>query len=442
MLALLIGTVYCANLWLSAKGLVWPTLVLVLALFSSVVVVALYPTARRYLPALFILSVIGFPQYLPDPYAPEFVAPFKFAKFVALGCLFLMFKPAPSRGGVVFLALLIVATCVAAFKGKTGNIEAEIWYVLFIVVGLNTKCRLEFANSANLLLSALERLFYLLIPLAIFTRATGLHDERAGETVVYFYGHWVGIVTAFAIYAGFSRQSVVFSSSWIRISFLIITIFVCMASYQSAHFVLFIIAVSIAIYQRSHRGGGISTILLPSVGLVSMLAVGAIILARAETDTWLYLKISQVYLLGSGNFMEAGNSVLIRISQLLSILEQGTVWSILFGSGVFSTYLASGAYWDAVVFHEATFPEREILAGELQYIHESVVMLLKWGGLVGLGLACLGAFRLRKSAFVDRGTAILVATVFIMFFASSLQTGLLVTGLFVLSMGFSRHASN
>jgi hypothetical protein len=441
-LALLVGAVYCANLWLSAKGLVGPTLMLVLALFISVVVAALQPASRPYVPALFLLSVIGFPQYLPDPYAPEFVAPFKFAKFVALGCLFLMLKPAPSRGGIAFLALLTVATGVALFNGKIGDVGAEIWYVLFIAVAFNAKCRPDFVKSASLLLSALERLFYLLIPIGMFTRATGLHDERAGETVVYFYGHWVGIVTAFAIYAAFSRQSVVFSFSWIRIVLLVITIYFNMASYQSAHFVLFIIALSIVMLQRGHRGSGVSSLLLPSVALVSLLAGGAILLARVETHTWLYLKISQLYLLTSGNVIDASNSVMIRASQFLSIFEQGTVWSILFGRGAFSTYLASGAYWDTVIFHEATFPERELLAGELQYIHESVVMLLKWAGLVGLGLAYLGAFRLRTSALVDRGTATLVATIFLMFFASSLQAGLLITGLFVLSTGFIRHASN
>jgi hypothetical protein len=441
-LALVSGSIYFVNLWLSSEGLVWPTLLLVLALFSSVVVAALTPAARRYLPALFLLSVIGFPEYLPDPYAPEFVAPFKFAKFVALSCLLLIFKPVSSTGGLAFLAMLMVATGVAVFKGKIGDVGAEIWYVLLIVVALNAKCRREFANSAYLLLSALERLFYLLIPLAILTHATGMYDKRAGETLVYFYGHWVGIVTAFAIYLAFSRQSVVFGSLWIRVILLLSTIFVCMASYQSSHFALFIIAVSIAMIQRGHGSSGMSTTLLSSVALVSLLVVGAIIMALGETGTWLYLKVSQLYMLASGNFLESGNSVVIRISELLSIFEQGTIWSIFFGNGAFSIYLPKGAFWDIVIFHEATFPERELLAGELQYIHESVVMLLKWVGLVGLGLACLGVFRLRKNALVERGTATLVAIVFLLFFASSLHTGLLITGLFVLSMGFNRHASN
>lgn len=441
-LALLSGSIYFANLWLSAKGHVWPTLLLVLVLFSSVVVAALNPAARRYLPALFMLSVIGFPEYLPDPYAPEFFAPFKFAKFVAFSCLLLILKPAPSKGGIAFLALLMVATGVAVFKGKIGDIGAEIWYVLLIVIALNAKCRQEFANSAYLLLSALERIFYLLIPLAILTHATGMYDERAGETVVYFYGHWVGIVTAFAIYLVFSRQSEVFGSLWIRVSLLLGTIFVCIASYQSSHFALFIIAVSIAMIQRGHGSSGMSTTLLSSVALVSLLVVGAIIMAHGETGTWLYLKVSQLYLLASGSVLEAGNSVVIRISELLSIFEQGNIWSITFGHGAFSTYVAKGAFWDIVIFHEATFPERELLSGELQYIHESVVMLLKWTGLVGLGLAFLGVFRLRTNPLVERGAATFVAIVFLLFFASSLQTGLLITGLFVLSMGFNRHASN
>lgn len=438
-LALLSGALYCVNLWLGAQGLAWPTILLVLALFGAVVAAAFVPAARRYLPALFFMSVVGFPQYSADPYAAEFVAPFSFAKFVALSSLLLMCKPAPSKYGMAFFGLVVLATIAAALSGRIGNVWAEVWYVFLIVFALNVQVRPSLANAARLLLGAMERLFYLLIPLAMFTLATGLTDERSGGTVVYFYGHWVGIATAFAIYAASSRQSTVFGSTWIRISLMVTTFFFCIASYQSGHFVLIIIALLIVMAQRRHEYGQRSVIFLPVVVLATLLVSGAVILARGETDSWLFMKVSQLFLLGSGGFIEGSNSVLIRVSELISMFEQGNLWTILFGRGAFSTYLAEGAFWDIVIFHKATFPEREILAGELQYIHEPVVMLLKWVGLVGLGLACLGMYRLRQSVLVDRVTATLVAVVLLMFFASSLQTGFLITGLFVLSNGFKRH---
>ncbi|MEW5755443.1 MAG: hypothetical protein AB1810_04010 [Pseudomonadota bacterium] len=441
LLALSAGTLYCVNQWLTVHGLKWPTTLLVLVLFGVVAITAVQPALRRYLPAIFFLSVIGFPAYSADPYAIDYVAPFSLAKFVALGSLALMCRPALSVYGISLFFIIVIATGMAVLLGRFGDIWAEVWYVILIVFALNTMGRKGLASSAHLLLSALERIFYLLVPIAAFTYATGMHDERSGGTVVYFYGHWIGIATTFAVYAALSQQSTVFRVSWIRLTLLITTIYVCMASYQSAHFILFIVAVLIAMYQQRKRGGRTSNIFLPLIALTALLLAGTVILQRGETDSWLYLKISQVFLLASGGFVEASNSVTIRVSQLISMFEQGNIWTILFGRGMSSIYFPEGALWDSVIFHEATFPERELASGQLQYIHEPVVMLLKWSGLVGLTLVILGLFGLRRITYIDRQQATLVIVVFLLFFASSLHTGILVTGLFILSKGVKLYVS-
>jgi hypothetical protein len=402
----------------------------------------LVPELRKHLPGIFLLSVIGFPEYSADPYAADYVAPFGWAKFVALAALALMCRPTFALPGIAFALVISGATVAASLAGRLGDVWAEVWYLLLILVALNARAAPGLETGSRLMVEAMERLFYLLLPLALFTRLAGLHDERAGDSVVYFYGHWVGIVTAFAIYSATSGRSTVYRSSFLRLAVLVATIAVCLASYQSAHFILFVIAVLIANFEASgpRLAAGRVRRWLPAFALVALLGVGGLVLLQGQTDTWLYLKISQVFLMFSGGFLEASNSVTIRVSQLITTFEQGSLWTGLLGRGAFSTYQAEGAFWDLVVFHSATFPEREILAGELQYIHEPVVMLLKWGGVVGLGLACLGLSRLRSSRHIDKPLATLIATTYLLFFASSLHTGVLLTAVFVLFMDRSRNA--
>jgi hypothetical protein len=440
-LAIGAASLYCVNQWLGARGTTWPTSLLVLLLLGSVAATVLSPTLRRHLPAIFLLSVIGFPEYSADPYAQGYISPFGLAKFASLAALALMCRLGLSAPGVAFALIVAGATGAAAVAGRLGDVWAEVWYLLLILLALNARAVPGVEVAARSMLESLERIFYLLLPLALFTRVTGLIDERAGDSIVYFYGHWVGIVTAFAIYAATARRSSVFRSSPMRIALLVATIAVCMPSYQSAHFILFILALLIAYFEgrEDKQAGSMSQRWLPAVALVVLLGVGGLVLVQGQSDTWLYLKISQIFLLFSGGFLEASNSVTIRISQLVTMFEQGSLLTILFGRGAFSTYQADGAFWDIVVFHIATFPEREILAGELQYIHEPVVMLLKWGGVFGLGIACFGLLRLRRSALVDRPLANLIAVTYLLFFASSLQTGMLLTAVFVLFMDRPRH---
>jgi hypothetical protein len=147
----------------------------------------------------------------------------------------------------------------------------------------------------------------------------------------------------------------------------------------------------------------------------------------------MYLKVAQVTQLFAGNFLEAGNSVLIRLSEVVSLLEQGTFANVLFGRGLGSTYAAVGAFWDMAVFHEATFPERELASGDLQYIHEPLVMVVKWAGIVGLALVVFGVLRGIRGSDSRRDLRILLALVFLLYFASSLQTALLVTAMYILA---------
>lgn len=441
--ALLIAALYCVNQWLAVRGISAPTNLAVLLILMAVVLASLSPSLGKLFPALFLVSLLGFPEYSADPYAADYIAPFSFAKVPALLSLFLMGRPRLNRHGLAFVILIIIATAAASGAGRLGDVSAEIWYVALAVLAMNSASPRELAGATQWILAVLERVFYLLIPLALFTRVMGMYDERAGDSVVYFYGHWVGLSTAVALYASTAGTSAVFGSARIRFPILIATICLCMASYQSAHFLLYFAVVVLAMKETRRPGPHrkIQSIWIPMAALALMLLTGTIILARGETDSWLYLKISQIFLLFSGGFVEASNSVTIRVSQLISMFEQGSPWTILFGRGAFSTYQADGAFWDIVVFHSATFPERELLSGDLQYIHETPVMVLKWIGLVGLTIFCLGMLRLRSSPYLDKSLAAMIALFFLLFFTSSLQTGMLVTALVMLSTPHQRHAA-
>ena len=155
---------------------------------------------------------------------------------------------------------------------------------------------------------------------------------------------------------------------------------------------------------------------------------------NTATDSWLYLKVVQVASLFAGDLIEIGNSATIRIAQMQALFEQGDPFSILFGRGMGSIYAAEGSAWDFVIFHEATYPAAELESGNLQYIHESVTMLVKWIGVVGTALVAYLIYKIARQTALT-GVQGLLCIMFVLLFSSSLHSAILVTMLFLLNTG-------
>jgi hypothetical protein len=431
LLASTAALLYCVNQWLAVRGIHALTALFVLLLLATTLLCAFSERTRRHLPAICFLCLFGFPEYSADPYLPGYVAPFGLAKIPALLSMLMMLRFHISIHGLVVAFFMAISTAGAILVGRFGDWYAEMWYAALLLLALNSSSPLA-THAKTAWLRAFERLFYLLLPMALFSSLTGLFEQRSADTTTYFYGHWIGIVSAIAIYRTATGESYILTNNTVRLTLLVITIYICAASYQSAHFILMGAAILFAVGKNLTSRVSSTTILGSLALLVSLPIAGFLVLSNAGTDSWLYLKVSQVVSLASGEFLEASNS------QLLSLFEQSDPISIAIGRGVASTYVPEGALWDFVVFHEATYPEQELVSGQLQYIHESITMLIKWVGICGLAFIFYSVYtRLRKSGSLKSIDG-LIALMFLLLFASSLHTGIITTLLYIFTARASK----
>ena len=109
---------------------------------------------------------------------------------------------------------------------------------------------------------------------------------------------------------------------------------------------------------------------------------------------------------------------------------------------MFGIYFAEGAYWDFVNLHDATFSQGQISSGRFQSIHEPVVMLLKWGGVIGTGLILLMMYRKIVSSRGAGPFFMLSAFYLLMTFAASPQAGFIGLVIFLFSKDSSLKSSN
>lgn len=428
------AVLYCINQLMAVYGIRAPTSLMAFIFLLVTVICAFNVRAYRFLPHICFCILLGFPEYSADPYLKDYVAPFSLAKFPALLALILMLRIRINASGILVGFLLLVSTLSAFLAGRLGNLSAEIAYAVFLILALNTTSPL--AGRAKLIwLDAMERMFYLLLPIAVFSEFAGIYEQRSTDTTTYFYGHWVGIVSALAIYRAAVGDSRLFNSATIRYSLIIVTVYVCAASYQSVHYVFFVAAAAFALAKSASSRGNSRNIAASIVVMVLVPAFMYLVLSTYSADSWVYLKLSQIAALTSGSFLESSNSVTIRVAQLVSLFEQGGWPSIVAGRGLASTYLAEGSLWEFVVFHEATYPEGQLLSGQLQYIHESVTMLLKWVGLAGLFVVLYSIGRRLNSIGGVKGVEGFSVLMFLFLFASSLNTGIIVTLLLVFCLG-------
>jgi hypothetical protein len=431
-LAAVAGLLYCASIVLAYHGL-HAIVALAGGLLTLAALLALVDARyRAHAPIILFVAVIGFPEYGPDPYLPNFVAPFSFAKYACALCFGAMCRPAVTRGGIALAAIVGISGFMAATAGRVGDIGAEAWYAVLLLVALNAHARLEVVGRLGTIVLACERVFYMLPVMAAATFFLGVYDVRAGNTYVHFYGHWIGIVSAVAFYQLLSGSSTVLGAVLPRMAAVLVTLYAVHTSYQSAHFVLLMIAAAVGVRAAIKTRARRTSWAIPLVGIGVAATLGAYAVLTGEAGTWVYLKVTQVAELFAGDFVDASNSVVIRVSELISVLEQGSWVNVLFGRGLGSTYVPRGALWESAVFHDATFPERELVSGDLQYIHEPLVMILKWAGIIGVLLAAYEVIRRAKAS--PRGLAALIAVTYLLYFASTLQTGLFVTAFYVLTV--------
>lgn len=425
------ATLYCLNLWFSVNGFYLFSFLLTLLLSLSVIAIAYSKVHQTKLPYITFILIFGFPEYAANPYLEDYQSPFSLSKIPALISLLMMLKLKKNPTGLGIFFLLLLSTTTAIIFNRFGILKAEIWYVLMLLIILHSALKSTAFKFHAIWLGGIERLFYLLPLIATFIVLTGLFDQRSENTLTLFYGHWLGIITTITIYLTAANQSTLYRFKALRVVLMLLIIYMCAASYQSVHFILFFLASLLAtatnLTKESKPTISFSSILI----LLSIPVSGYFVLSQLDTDSWIYLKFNQIVSLYSGTFLETSNSVTIRVAQFLSLIEQGDIFSILFGRGVASIYLLDGSMWDYVILHEGTFPENQILTGRLQYIHESLTMIFKWIGITGLLLLIYFLFIKSKSHVLFKHRGLLYSILFILLFSASSQAALIVTILFL-----------
>lgn len=396
--------------------------------------VVLVPQYRHYSLILFVVFIVGFPAYAADPYLDNYVPPFQYGRFAALVSLLGFSSLRITKAGLILPFLLIFSTIIGEFYGRIGSLKAEIFFVGFAIYALNVECR-DFKNAAQQNISTLiQNIFFLLPVMAIFSLQADIYTTRLNTSNVYFFGHWTGIIATLALYSILTERS---HFKTLKLFFAVVSLAFVATSLQSVHYIMLIIVLLAAVGARVPTKNIIMVCVLCGLALVSIVFVGNQLIGSLDKTTWLYFKLEQVQLLFAGSIYLVSNSVLTRIAEFVSLVEQGNVFTYLFGLGVSATYHIQGEIWAEVILHDASFPEEQLRTSIFQYIHETPVMIFKWGGIVSMILLSVATYRLvppsRDGIYQYR----IMVVLFLLLMASSIHTGLLILGFLI--MARSKH---
>jgi hypothetical protein len=298
---------------------------------------------------------------------------------------------------------------------------AEIIYALIFIafLSLNFDSLSPYSKTIS---TTVEFFFYLLIPVAVIIDFFNLGDNRGGDGSVYFFGHWFGIVCSFVFFQVYSGRSNIKIPYIVKQLLLFFTVYYCSYSFQSVHFIMIFLAILMSLFVQTKKSlfFYVSTFIV----LVSCPVIMYLLLEYLSPSDWLYLKLSQVFLLFSGGFIGVSDSVTIRFAQLQALVVQSNLFSFFVGQGVSSTYTAIGELWNYVVLHDATYPKDQLDSAVYQYVHESIVMLFKWGGVILLVFSFfIAGRRLNGAGWFSLGG--FLSILFLVLFTSSLHTCLL-----------------
>jgi hypothetical protein len=426
------AVLFCFNQYFGATSYIFSNIA-ALGLVGIILFCFINNRYRHFLPVLFFVSVFGFPEYSANPYLDNFHSPFYFAKVGSLICVFSFFRPNISVPILIYCAVVFLSTLLSFLCNAMGDLYLEIWFYGFLLMVLFNRSNLNGGKDFRIMFLWMEALFYFLVPIMLFIDKFELYDVRAGGTVVYFYGHWLGIISAISVYSIVSNSSGLLFHWTLRWIFMFVILYFCLSSFQSEHYLFLGFAVLLSLGKFIFRSK--KSFL---VGVVCLLAVSAIIclgfiyILNLKTNSWTYMKMYQVASLFSGT-SELTNSLLIRYAEFISLIQQGGLYSWLFGYGLAGIYRPIGEIWNGVILRNTSFPSDQLSSRNFQMIHESFVMLFKWSGSFGLIFVVWKIFRKLGLEFYKFRESWLVFLFYITLFSSSLNTGLILTGLILFS---------
>ena len=373
-------------------------------------------------PAAVFFLILSFPEYGASPYKLDFFSPFYFQKYVMLLLCIRMFNMRIRFDTIFYIMLLFLSWLSSFYYGINGAVANEIIQLFILVCILN----IQFDDtSQKLIMSFLLSFISFCFISSIIIDLFGMYVSRVNGGKVYFFGHWFGILVGYFI-VNISKVKYPFSYKLILVSLFSISLYVNINTFQSAHFVFLALCLFIML-QLFER------ITFRSFGWIGTLVFGFYLIQSANLRAvgltgefaWVAMKGLQFLDVLAFDLSKLGNSPLIRLNEILSLFQQSNLTQLAFGRGFASTYEISGAYWELSNLHEATFPLGQINSGVLQMVHESLTLLFKWTGLLGIVAVLFILIRRLRREGLNSGESHFILILVVLFLLSGVHTGLL-----------------
>ena len=373
-------------------------------------------------PAAVFFLILSFPEYGASPYDLYFFSPFYFQKYVMLLLCIRMFNMRIRFDTIFYIMFLFLSWLSSFYYGINGAVANEIIQLFILVCLLN----IQFDDtSQKLIMSFLLSFIAFCFISSIIINLFGIAASRVNGGEVYFFGHWFGILVGYFI-VNIGKVRYPFSYKLILVSLFIISLYVNINTFQSAHFV-FVVLCLFSILRLFER------ITFRSVGWVGTLVLGFYLIQSANWNAvgltgefaWVFMKGIQLLDVLAFDLSKLGNSPLIRLNEILSLFQQSNLIQLAFGRGFASTYEISGAYWELSNLHGATFPLEQINGGALQMVHESLVLLFKWTGVLGVVAVLFILIRRLRREGLNAGETHFILILVALFLLSGVHTGLL-----------------
>jgi hypothetical protein len=323
---------------------------------------------------------------------------------------------------IIYIIFLLLVWASSFAYGINGALTGEI-FQLFILICLLT---MQFNSSShpliqNFLLSFIAFSFIGSLIVDFF----GYSAIRQNGGEVFLFGHWFGILAGYFI-LNIGTASYPFNHKLVLLIFFIISFYVNINTIQSAHIIFIFLCMII-------RLGLFEQINFRTIFLTGAITFVAFAMIQNDLSTvglsgdyaWAQMKFIQSFNLLGFDPTTLANSPLIRINEFLSLYEQSNISQLLFGRGYASTYSISGAFWHLSILHEATFPIDQINSGRLQLVHESLVLLFKWTGIIGIIVIYFIFIRKLKSVGLGFKNLFFNVLLLSLFLFSGVHTGLL-----------------
>lgn len=385
---------------------------------------------------ILLFSLLAIPLYGANPYAAGYFSAFTYGKFLTVAALLSLLTLHPSLSGLLVTLMLLGTTIVAAAGGHIGTFRHEVFYGVFLIVALNFRIRRLKLDLTDEACRLMERVYILLAPTAIIIQKLGLSDLRAGDTTVSFYGHWIGIVAAVSAFRLSSGQARILGT---RLTYLIgslLTTYLVYTSFQSLHYLLILMGAVIGLNSGRKSKTPLFRLVIGGI-FVALFFVGIYYLnSHVAAGSWLALKVRQIFALLTFQFFGLSNSLTIRLAELQTMILGRGFGQVLLGSGIGSVYQPIGSLWQYAKFVPGTFPQSQLNSGQFQYVHMSIIMMIKWIGLIGTFISVSLLFRrvARSKVRFRNGFAVFSLAIFLLLFAATSQAGLLALVLFISSI--------